>query len=102
MNTPENQFVKMVLTKSILEITRFKDRVKREDKSPEQGRISPTFLNELNSWKKPLEQLLNRPFFAEVVPELYEVWCLLEVRRMLLELGYARQLAAPNNHAYSG
>jgi hypothetical protein len=124
----------MVLTKSILEITRFKERVEREDKSPEQGRISPTFLNELSGWKKPLEQLLNRPFFAEVgafegltaeslvlhqragyaavyriwqelklyldtfgrhasismksVAELYEVWCLLEVRRMLLELGF--------------
>ena len=134
VDTPENRFVKMVLTKSILEITRFKERVEREDKSPEQGRISPTFLNELNSWKKPLEQLLNRPFFAEVgafdgltaeslvlhqragyaavyrvwqelklyldtfgrhasismksVAELYEVWCLLEVRRMLLELDF--------------
>ncbi len=134
VDTPENRFVKMVLAKSILEITRFKERVEREDKSPEQGRISPTFLNELNSWKKPLEQLLNRPFFADVgafegltaeslvlhqrsgyaavyriwqelklyldtfgrhatismksVAELYEVWCLLEVRRMLLELGF--------------
>lgn len=134
VDTPENRFVKMVLAKSILEITRFKERVEREDKSPEQGRISPTFLKELNSWKKPLEQLLNRPFFAEVgafegltaeslvlhqragyaavyriwqelklyldtfgrhasismksVAELYEVWCLLEVRRMLLELGF--------------
>ena len=135
VDTPENRFVKMVLTKSILEITRFKERVEREDKSPEQGRISPSFLNELNGWKKPLEQLLNRPFFAEVgafegltaeslvlhqragyaavyriwqelklyldtfgrhasismksVAELYEVWCLLEVRRMLLELGFS-------------
>jgi len=134
VDTPENRFVKMVLTKSSLEITRFKERVEREDKSPEQGRISPSFLNELNGWKKPLEQLLNRPFFAEVgafegltaeslvlhqragyaavyriwqelklyldtfgghasismksVAELYEVWCLLEVRRMLLELGF--------------
>lgn len=131
VDTPENRFVKMVLAKSILEITRFKERVEREDKSPDQGRISASFLAELNSWKKPLEQLLNRPFFAEVgafeglsaeslvlhqragyaavyriwqelklyldtfgrhasismksVAELYEVWCLLEVRRMLLE-----------------
>ncbi|MBK9162149.1 MAG: DUF2357 domain-containing protein [Nitrosomonadales bacterium] len=134
VDTPENRFVKMVLTKSILEIARFKERVEREDKSPDQGRISPTFICELGGWIKPLEQLLNRPFFAEVgafdgltaeslvlhqragyaavyriwqelklyldtfgrhasismksVAELYEVWCLLEVRRMLLELGF--------------
>ncbi|ADL55627.1 restriction endonuclease-like protein [Gallionella capsiferriformans] len=134
VNTPENQFVKMVLNKSILELMRFKDRVEREDKVPEQGRISVSFLNELSGWKKPLEQLLNRPFFADVgafegmsaeslvlqqragyaavyriwqelklyldlfgrhaavsmksVAELYEVWCLLEVRGMLLALGF--------------
>lgn len=115
-------------------VTRFKERVEREDKSPDQGRISLSFINELGGWIKPLEQLLNRPFFAEAgafdgltaeslvlrqragyaavyhiwqelklyldafgrhasismksVAELYEVWCLLEVRRMLLELGF--------------
>lgn len=135
VDTPENRFVKMVLTKSILEITRFKERVEREDKSPDQGRISPSFISELGGWIKPLEQLLNRPFFAEVgafegltaeslvlhqragyaavyriwqelklyldtfgrhasismksVAALYEVWCLLEVRRMLVELGFS-------------
>ena len=135
VDTPENRFVKMVLIKSILEITRFKERVEREDRSPEQGRISASFLNELSEWKKPFEQLLNRPFFADVgsfegmsagslvlqqragyaavyriwqelklyldlfgrhaaismksVSELYEVWCLLEVRRILIdELGF--------------
>lgn len=135
VNTPENKFIKMVLVKSILEITRFKDRVEREDKVPEQGRISDSFLNKLSEWKKPLEQLLNRPFFADVgvfegltaeslvlhqragyaavyriwqelklyldifgrhaaismksVAELYEVWCLLEVRRILIDdLGF--------------
>lgn len=132
VNTPENQFVKMVLTRSILELTRFKDRVERENKAPEQGRISASFLHELSEWKRPLEQLLNRPFFADVgsfegmsaeslvlqqragyaavyriwqelklyldlfgrhaaismksVSELYEVWCLLEVRRILIDV----------------
>lgn len=134
VNTPENQFVKMVLNKSILELTRFKERVEREEKTPDKGRISTSFLNELSEWKKPLEQLLNRPFFADVasfegmsaeslvlqqragyaavyriwqelklyldlfgqhaaismksIAELYEVWCLLEVRCMLLTLGF--------------
>jgi len=134
VNTPENQFVKMVLSKSILELTHFKERLESADKVPEQGRISTSFLNELSKWKKPFEQLLNRPFFADVgsfegmsaeslvlqqragyaavyriwqelklyldlfgrhaavsmksVAELYEVWCLLEVRKILFDLGF--------------
>lgn len=134
LDTPENQFVKMVLTRSTQDITRFIKRARQLNQSPEKARISESFFSELEGWKRPLDQLLNRPFFAEVGPfeglaseslvlhqragysavyriwqelklyldvfghnvsismksvaELYEVWCLLEVRRMLFGLGF--------------
>ena len=136
-DTPENRFVKMVLTKCSQDIARFKKRAVRANESPERGRLSESFFAELDSWKRPLDQLLNRPLFAEVgafegmaaeslvlhqragysgvyriwqelklyldlfgrhasvsmksVAELYEVWCLLEVRRMLLNFGFAEK-----------
>lgn len=134
LDTPENQFVKMVLTRSAQDLTRFIMRARQLNQSPEKARISESFFSELEGWKRPLDQLLNRPFFAEVGPfeglaseslvlhqragyaavyriwqelklyldvfghnasismksvaELYEVWCLLEVRRMLFGLGF--------------
>jgi hypothetical protein len=134
LDTPENRFVKMVLTKCGQDIARFKERAMQANISPESGRLSESFFAELDSWKRPLDQLLNRPLFDEVgdfegmaaeslvlhqragyagvyriwqelklyldvfgrnasvsmksVAELYEVWCLLEVRQILLDLGF--------------
>ena len=137
VDTPENRFIKQVLVRCSQDITRFKQRTEQNNSSPDRGRISNSFFNELDSWKKPIEQLLNRPLFAEVgtfsglsseslvlqqragyatvyriwqelklyldlfghhasismksVAELYEVWCLLEVRRQLLSLGFVEK-----------
>lgn len=137
VDTPENRFIKQVLVRCTQDITRFKQRIEHNNSSPDRGRISNSFFTELDSWKKPLEQLLNRPLFAEVgaysglsteslvlqqragyatvyriwqelklyldlfghhasismksVAELYEVWCLLEVRRQLLSLGFVEK-----------
>jgi hypothetical protein len=139
-DTPENRFVKMVLVRCGQDIARFAARARENNLSPDRERLSESFFEELERWKKPLDQLLNRPFFDEVgafggmaseslvlhqragyaavyriwqelklyldlfgrngsvsmksVAELYEVWCLLEVRRMLLELGFAEKSAA--------
>lgn len=136
-DTPENRFVKMVLIKSTQQLTRFRERIVRNEKAPDQNRVSGSFLAELEAWKKPLEQLLQRDFLNEVgifegmvaeslvlhqragyasvyriwqelkhyldvfgrhasismksIDELYEVWCLLEIRRMLLTLGFVEQ-----------
>ncbi|MEI7455274.1 MAG: restriction endonuclease-like protein [Nitrosomonadales bacterium] len=134
-DTPENQFIKMVLIRCSQDITRFIERARAGNQAPDRERLSASFFNELERWKTPLDQLLNRPFFAEVgkfegieaeslvlhqragyagvyriwqelklyldlfgddasismksVAELYEVWCLLEVRRILIgELGF--------------
>lgn len=139
-DTPENRFVKMVLVRCGQDIARFAARARENNHSPDSERLSESFFDELARWKKPLDQLLNRPLFAEVgdfegmaaeslvlhqragyagvyriwqelklyldlfgrngfvsmksVAELYEVWCLLEVRRMLLDLGFAEKSAA--------
>ena len=137
VDTPENRFIKMILSKSIKDITRFGERARLNDQPPDRERVSPSFFDELERWKKPLEQLLMRPFFDEVGPfdgmaseslvlhqrtgysgvyriwqelklyldlfgrnasismksvaALYEVWCLLAVRKMLLELGFTEK-----------
>jgi len=137
LDTPENRFIKMVLTRCSQDITRFKKRAEQDSLSPERGRLSESFFAELDDWKRPLDQLLNRPLFAEVgafdgqaseslvlhqrdgyagvyriwqelklyldlfgrhasismksVAELYEVWCLLEMRRLLLALGFTEK-----------
>lgn len=134
-DTPENRFVKMVLGRCTRNLTNFRDKARRNDSAPEQGRLSRTFYDELAGWSKPLEQLLAEPLFREVgnfsglaqespvlhhragyakvyrvwqelklyldffgrrasisiksAAELYEVWCLLEIRRMLAELGFS-------------
>ena len=135
VDTPENRFVKMVLTRCTRNLSNFVSKARKSDSSPEQGRLSRTFFDELASWKKPLEQRLAEPLFREVgdfsgmaqeslvlhhragyakayriwqelklyldlfgrqasvsmksVAELYEVWCLLEIRRMLSGLGFS-------------
>jgi len=135
VNTPENRFIKMVLTQCVRELSAFVCRVKQNDAAPENSRLSGYFFEQINSWKTPLEHFLNRPFFREIgvyhglngeslvlhqkagyasvyrvwqqlklyldvfsqhasismksVAELYEVWCVLELRRVLMEdLGF--------------
>lgn len=135
LNTPENRFVKMVLTRCVREISAFIVHLKDQDTGDEGGRLSATFFEQLNQWKTPLESYLARPFFKEIgdydganneslvlhhkagyapvyriwqqlklyldvfghhasismksIAELYEVWCVLEVRRLLIEeLGF--------------
>jgi hypothetical protein len=139
LDTPENRFIKMVLTRCSQDIARFKKRAEQEDSLRKNGgRLSGAFFTELDQWKRPLDQLLNRPLFAEVgafdgqtseslvlhqrngysgvyriwqelklyldlfgshanismksVAELYEVWCLLEIRRLLLDLGFTEKI----------
>jgi len=129
-DTPENRFIKMVLVRCTRELSAFVIRIKENDASPENSRLSDTFFKQINDWKTPLEGYLNRPFFREIsayeslnneslvlhqktgyanvyrvwqqlklyldvfgqqanisiksIAELYEIWCLLEVRRILM------------------
>ena len=135
VDTPENRFVKMVLTRCVRELSVFVSRVRLNNAVPDRERLSKAFFDELSSWQRPLEQRLAEPLFHEVrnfsglaqeslvlhhragyakvyriwqelklyldlfgsqssismksVAELYEVWCLLEIRRMLMNLGFS-------------
>ena len=138
VDTPENRFVKMVVKRCSGELGQVIKLALTFQNAPEDGgRLSQSFFDELRAWKKPLDQLLNQPFFAEVgefegmereslvlhqragyaniyriwqelkmylgifgnsaavamksVADLYEVWCFLQMKGMLEELGFEVQ-----------
>ena len=135
VDTPENRFIKMVLTRCTRQIALFVSQARKDNSPPENARLSASFFEQLDAWKKPLERYLKRPLFREVgefdganseslvlhhkegyarvyrvwqqlklyldvfgqhagisiksIAELYEVWCVLELRRILLDdLGF--------------
>ena len=134
VNTPENRFIKMVLSETVNQLNRIITFARKSNASPDHERLSTTFFSTLDEWKTPLETALRQPFFREVgnyqglsreslvlhqkvgysnvykvwqelkkyldvlgqqssislksVAELYEVWCVLEIRRLLLDSGF--------------
>jgi hypothetical protein len=137
VDTPENQFIRMVLEYSSRSLARFASGAAAHNTAPDRQRISPAFFAELALWQKQLAQRLAHPLFDEVshfngmereslvlhqragyagvyriwqqlklyldvfgrhaaisvkpVSELYEIWCLLELRRQLHALGFVEQ-----------
>jgi predicted component of viral defense system (DUF524 family) len=146
-DTPENRFVKMVLSFSAKKLKQFSSRViefeKKNKKNPENTRLSKSFFDELKELTLPMEKLSSEPLFKEIgtyngqmreslvlhqragyaqvyriwqmlkqyldffgsdasisvrsVEQLYEIWCLLEVRNILLELGFSEPAGSPRN-----
>lgn len=66
MDTPENRFIKMVVTQSKKQLADFEQRLRTSNKAPDKQRLSDTFLDELHSWQQPLQKLLNQSFLKEV------------------------------------
>ena len=144
VNTPENRFIKMVVTNSKKCIAKFEYKLREANKAPDKQRLSNSFLNELQEWQKPLQKTLNQSFFKEVstytglnseslvlqqktgysavyrvwqelkyyldvfeeqssvsmksVAEIYEVWCFLEIRNILInELRFKDKTKKLNN-----
>lgn len=144
VNTPENRFIKMVVTNSKKCIAKFENKLREANKVPDKQRLSSSFLNELQEWQKPLQKTLNQTFFKEVstytglnseslvlqqktgysavyrvwqelkyyldvfekqssvsmksVAEIYEVWCFLEIRNILInELRFKDKTKKLNN-----
>ena len=134
-DTPENRFIKMVLSRCSRELSLFLQRAKENNAIPEKSILSESFFNELGEWKTPLDRYLQQPFFGDIgtydglskeslvlhqkqgyahvyriwqqlklyldvfakqanismksIAELYEIWCVLEVRRILIDdLGF--------------
>ncbi len=65
-DTPENRFIKMALIQCRREIASILDLAKKNQPAPDEGRLSDSFFEELESWKKPLDQLLNQSFFSDI------------------------------------
>ena len=139
VNTPENRFVKMVLTQCNRKLKEFKKKAVDANASYGYERLSDSFFREIDLWQTALTQRLTDPLFREVgddydgmryesivlhhktgyakvykiwqqlklymeffgreseisvksVAELYEIWCLLEIRRLLNEIGFEEEM----------
>jgi uncharacterized protein len=64
LDTPENRFIKMVQVQCIKQLNRIGNAAIRNDRAPDQQRLSDSFYKSLEGWKQPLEQFLNRPLFC--------------------------------------
>lgn len=135
VDTPENRFVKMVVSTSKKRLADFEHKLRQSNAAPDKQRLSDTFLDELHHWQQPLQKTLKQGFMTDVgvyngrnreslvlqqklgyssvyriwqelkfyldvfdnqssismksVAEIYEVWCFLTLRNILLdELGF--------------
>jgi hypothetical protein len=135
VDTPENRFIKSVVSSSISKLTKTVSQLE-----PEKQRVSVSFFKKLDKWQTSMRFFQRQPMFKEVgnftglsseslvlqqkpgyarvykiwqqlkwylellqgqnnlslrsISELYEIWCFLEVRRVLLELGFVQSESA--------
>lgn len=66
VDTPENRFIKMAVSKSKRQLADFEQKLRQSNQAPERQRLSDSFLNELHSWQKPLQKVLGQSFLKEV------------------------------------
>lgn len=66
VDTPENRFVKMVLSHASRRIAAFSTAAKLHQQSPDKDRLSSSFFTELSSWQKALNELHAHPMFESV------------------------------------
>ena len=135
VDTPENRFIKMVVSKSRKQLVGFEQRLRANNEVPDRQYLSEAFLQELHNWQLPMQKMLERSFLEDVgdysgqtreslvlqqktgyssiyriwqelklyldvlagqsrvsmksVAEIYEIWCFLRIRQMLLDnLGF--------------
>lgn len=66
VNTPENQFIKMVVNTTLEKLVNFENKLRITNAAPDQQRLSEAFLSELHSWQQPLQKILKQSFMQEV------------------------------------
>ena len=66
VDTPENRFVKMAVSRSKRQLTEFETKLRQSNQAPDRQRLSDSFLNELNHWQQPLQKMLNQSFLKDV------------------------------------
>jgi uncharacterized protein len=143
VNTPENQFIKMVVDTTKQRLADFHQKLLVNNKAPDNQRISDSFLNTIHAWQQPLLRMQTQSFLREVdkftgisgeslvlqqktgysavyktwqelkfyldvfaaqptvsmksVAAIYEIWCFLELRRVLVDqLGFNEFLSEKN------
>jgi hypothetical protein len=140
VDTPENRFIKSVVSSSISKLTKIVNQLQENQREPDKQRISDSFFSQLAHWQTSMRFFQRQPMFKEVgnftglsseslvlqqkpgyarvykiwqqlkwylellqgqnnlslrsISELYEIWCFLEVRRILLELGFKQSESA--------
>ena len=66
VNTPENRFIKYILSHSVLRLSQFEASAEKHYQSPDNARLSDSFLHELAAWRGELSQWLHQPVFDAV------------------------------------
>ena len=65
VDTPENQFIKMVVTRCKTSLSKFAAKLQSDNELDGQ-RVSKEFIEQLNHWQKPLNKILGQSFMREV------------------------------------
>lgn len=66
VDTPENRFIKMVVTHSKKKLAEFEGKLRKANEALDNQRLSDAFLTELSGWQQPLQKLLNQSFLKDV------------------------------------
>ena len=66
VDTPENRFIKMVVSRSKNQLADFERRLKKGNQASKNQPVSNAFLTELNQWQQPLNKMLTQGFLTDV------------------------------------
>jgi len=66
VDTPENQFIKMVVKHSKQRLEEFEQKLRISNQVPDKQRLSESFLDELHLWQQPMRKMLNQSFIKDV------------------------------------
>jgi hypothetical protein len=68
VDTPENRFIKMVLTTCVKRLANFEYKLRHSNDLRGNQRVSNAFLDELRAWQNPLQKTLKQSFMQDVGP----------------------------------
>lgn len=66
VDTPENRFIKMVVSRSKNQLADFERRLKKSNQASKNQPVSNAFLTELHQWQQPLNKMLTQGFLTDV------------------------------------
>ncbi len=66
VDTPENRFIKMVVSSSKKRLADFEHKLRQSNDKRDKQRLSEAFLAELHQWQQPLQKTLKQGFMTDV------------------------------------